>query len=251
MGEKLRANILIVNVGLPTTPSDKSKDPNFNALRWRLENGPEKITLEKGVPSAEKVYLVATKETKIFANELRKNLVPSEKDCEIVKVDPDDIDKIRGKIEAIDGLKNNKKKIFDITAGTKAMVVGTVAAAFNFENAFLIYETGQRGPNGVVCKNEYPVKATLSEPKRLLLIKEFFEAQNYAACLNLLRKKNSPKDKMLKCLIQAFNEWDRFNHAVAIETFGRFFNNFKMQVHKMSMNQLQFLKVTVNEHNAS
>lgn len=229
---------LFVTVGLPSRekPLKKKILSEEEAIKERLSNGPEKKAIEQSLHEIDRVYLIATKENKKFAEKIRENCVSGKKECIIIEVNKNNAEKIRKKIENAPELNKKDIAIFEYTAGTKAMIAGVVSAALNFEKPRLVYLDGERGLNGIVYKSkEIPIKTGLVQTKRKILIKKLFEEQKYSACLQILEKKENPKEEMLYQLVEALKAWDLFNHKLAQNKYEEFLANYKKQIKKIEI----------------
>lgn len=119
----------------------------------------------------------------------------------------------------------------DFTSGTKAMSAGAVLAAIGRECSGLVYVTGKRGPDSrVISGTERVITVApyrIFVESRRRLVKDFFNAFQYEACLSLVREVRSRAADLelqgecnhLENLICAYSKWDRFDHRGALSFF--------------------------------
>ncbi|MEM4710157.1 MAG: TIGR02710 family CRISPR-associated CARF protein [Candidatus Diapherotrites archaeon] len=219
--------VLFVTIG---KPSEKEE-----------HNRPEIKTLQRYDGKVNKIYLIATNETKKFAEKL-KNEHAKKTEIEILEVEPDDYEKIIQKLETIEDLQKTGKKIFNITGGTKPITTATTIIATKF-NGQIEFEGGLRNEKGFITINTRTKKLNTYNQKKMLLIKELFEKQTYNSCLKLFNKKEEAKNEMIKLVVEAFYEWDSFDHQKAINKIKEF---EKRQKTLQTSNKLKETKIIPN-----
>jgi CRISPR-associated protein (TIGR02710 family) len=111
------------------------------------------------------------------------------------------------------------------------MSAGAVLAAIGRECSGLVYVTGKRGPDSRVISGTErvitvaPYRIFIESRRRL--VRDFFNAFQYEACLSLIREVRSraadlelqEESNRLENLVSAYSKWDRFDHRAALNYF--------------------------------